>query len=81
MLPLEIEKLIMRYRGNIQPPHFFIYDHYLKIKRLNEEIEEIDTYYQKEEDDMFNAWYCGGYMLYANFSRRGSWDIAGNFVE
>lgn len=34
-VPLEIEHLIMRYRGNIQPPHFFIYNNYLKIPRLH----------------------------------------------
>jgi hypothetical protein len=35
MFPLEIEQLIMKYRGNIKPPHYFIYNNYLKIPRLH----------------------------------------------
>lgn len=97
MLPLEIEELIMKYRGNIQPPHFFIYSHYLKIQKLHEEIAEIERYFETKEDEMFDTWYCGDYHdfgvgyyptsgwdlagNYFNERFSGNWDIAGNCVE
>tara|TARA_R110000744_G_scaffold181866_2_gene301033 strand:- start:1920 stop:2189 length:270 start_codon:yes stop_codon:yes gene_type:complete len=89
MLPLEIEELIMKYRGNIQPPHFFIYNHYLKIQELNEEIREIERYFEMKEDEMFNTWYCGdgnydiggNYFSFPNHNYSGNWDTAGNYVE
>lgn len=79
MLPLEIEELIMKYRGNIQPPHFFIYNHYLKIQKLHEEIAEIERYFQREEDEMFATWYCGDYHDFgAGYMPSSGWDLAGN---
>ena len=64
ILPLEIENLIMKYRGNIKPPHFYIYNHYLMLRKLHEEIEEIQTYFEYEDDDLFEyspyeVWYYG----------------------
>ena len=53
ILPLEIENLIMKYRGNIKPPHFYIYNHYLMLHKVHEEIEEIQTYYEYEDDEVF----------------------------
>ena len=59
MLPFEIQSLILKFRGNIKPPHFFVFEHYLKIQTLIEEIADINRYFLLKENEMFHCWYSG----------------------